>query len=103
MHDAERSDVLRALAEPLRRRIIAELLPSGMNVGTIAQRVGVQQYQVSKHLLVLRKAKIVESVAAGKIRTYSIVPELRSGLLQKVPVLDFGWCTIQVDGFIRER
>ncbi len=61
-----------ALAEPNRLRIV-ELLGGGpLTVGEIADRLGLQQPQASKHLRVLAEAGIVEARAAGNRRLYRL-------------------------------
>ncbi len=61
-----------ALAEPNRLHIV-ELLGSGpLSVGEIADRLGLRQPQVSKHLRVLADAGIVEMRAVANRRMYSL-------------------------------
>jgi DNA-binding transcriptional ArsR family regulator len=102
MSQSDRIEVLKALADLNRRRLVGALLNENLTVNSLALRVGLPQYQVSKHLGVLKRARIVQSEARWKERTYSIVPELRPGLSRPKPVLDFGWSEFVIDGFIRE-
>ena len=101
MEGSECSEVLKALADPTRRRIISALLDDGLSVNALSERISVPQYQTSKHLRVLKEARIVDVLAEGKTRTYSIVPELRLQLRGKNPALDFGCCSFSVDTFLR--
>lgn len=102
MQGSECSEVLKALADPTRRRIVEALLDGGLSVNTISERISVPQYQTSKHLRVLKEAGIVDVVAQGKVRTYSIVSELRQQLTGKNPMLDFGCCSFRVEAFLRK-
>ena len=102
MQGSECSEVLRALADPTRRKIIEALLDGGVSVNTLSERIKVPQYQTSKHLRVLKEAGIVDVLADGKTRTYSIVPDLQERLRGKDPMLDFGCCTFRVDEFLRK-
>jgi len=101
VHDANPADVLRALADPTRRRIVESLLDGPQSVTAMAERLNVQQYDTSKHLAILLKTRIVDRIAQGKLRIYSIVPELLIGLRKTDPQLDFGWAEFSINGFIR--
>jgi DNA-binding transcriptional ArsR family regulator len=63
------------LAEP-NRLLIVELLREGpLSVGEIAERLGFNQPQASKHLKVLSDAGIVEVEAVTNRRIYKLRPE----------------------------
>ena len=101
MFDDHRIAVLKALAEPTRRRIISALVDSSLTVKVISERLDVPQYQVSKHLAVLRDATIVEMEADWRFHNYTIAAALQPGLKEPEPVLDFGWVTFSIPRFIR--
>ncbi|RED64857.1 uncharacterized protein YndB with AHSA1/START domain [Cohnella lupini] len=64
-----------ALAEP-NRFLIVELLRDGpLTAGEIADRLGLGQSQVSKHLRVLSEAGLVEAFPIANRRIYSLRPE----------------------------
>lgn len=64
-----------ALAEPNRMHIV-ELLRNGpLTVGEIAERLSLQQPQVSKHLRVLSDAGIVEVQPSANRRIYKLRAE----------------------------
>jgi DNA-binding transcriptional ArsR family regulator len=66
---------LRALAEPNRLHIV-ELLRGGPRpVGDVADRLGLRQPQVSKHLRVLSDAGLVEVRVDAQRRIYELRPE----------------------------
>jgi DNA-binding transcriptional ArsR family regulator len=64
-----------ALAEPNRFRIVELLRDNPLTVGEIAERLGLGQPQVSKHLRVLSEVGIVEVQPSGNRRIYRLRPE----------------------------
>jgi len=87
---------LRALADTSRLRIIAALLTSSLSVNEIAARLKLSQYNVSKHLRVLREAEIVEMEPSANRRQYSIAEGFRSRV-SRSNTLDLGCCTMRFD------
>ena len=68
-------NALAALAEP-NRLLIVELLRSGPRpVGEIADKLHLNQPQVSKHLRVLTEAGLVEVHPAAQQRIYNLRPQ----------------------------
>ena len=61
-----------ALTEPNRLHIVELLRDGPLTVGEIAQRLGLQQPQVSKHLKVLNEAEIVEVQPQANRRIYTL-------------------------------
>lgn len=61
-----------ALAEPNRLHIIELLRDGPLTVGEIADRLGLQQPQVSKHLRVLSDAGLVEVQPSANKRIYKL-------------------------------
>lgn len=73
---ASPQDVLRALADPTRRGIFEELTRRGeQTVHALTQFSGVSQPAVSKHLTVLKRAKLVRHRRAGRETHYEAQPE----------------------------
>jgi DNA-binding transcriptional ArsR family regulator len=68
-------DVLDALAEPRRRRILDALREGEASVGSLVEQLGGSQPLVSKHLRVLREAGLVEVRVDGQRRLYRLRPE----------------------------
>jgi DNA-binding transcriptional ArsR family regulator len=64
-----------ALSEPNRFRIVELLRDNPLTVGEIADRLGLGQPQVSKHLRVLSDAGLVEANPIANRRIYSLRPE----------------------------
>ena len=65
-------DVLRALADPTRRRIL-ELLAArpGLTTSQLAARsTGITRWGVMKHLAVLREAGLISTLAEGRRRRH---------------------------------
>ncbi|MEP7356958.1 MAG: metalloregulator ArsR/SmtB family transcription factor [Anaerolineales bacterium] len=69
------ADVLAALAEPNRRRIVELLRDGPRPVGEIAQQLRLRQPQVSKHLKVLSEAGLVAARPAANQRIYQLQPQ----------------------------
>ncbi|MFL5662900.1 MAG: ArsR/SmtB family transcription factor [Ktedonobacteraceae bacterium] len=61
-----------ALMEPNRLHIVELLRDGPLTVGEIAERLGLQQPQVSKHLKVLSEAGIVEVQPQANRRIYTL-------------------------------
>lgn len=65
-------EALKALAHPLRFRILAALAGGERNVGEIEQATGIAQPGLSQQLSVLRKAELVETRKQAKLVFYSV-------------------------------
>lgn len=89
--------VLKALSEMTRLRIVRLLLKDRLGVNTIAQRLGLSEYNVSKHLRVLKDTGLVEVERAGKQRLYGMAPHLKDHLASNRNVLELGCCTFRFD------
>ena len=68
-------EALKALAHPLRLRILAALAAGERNVGEIEQVTGIGQPGLSQQLGVLRKAGLVDTRKEAKLVFYSIAGE----------------------------
>lgn len=65
-------EAFRALAHPLRWRILTTLASAERNVGEIEQATGIGQPGLSQQLGVLRKAGLVDTRKAAKLVFYSL-------------------------------
>jgi DNA-binding transcriptional ArsR family regulator len=84
MHRAEaHADVFRAIADPTRRAILDRLRAGPAAVNALADDFKQSRPAVSKHLRVLRLARLVTEERVGRERMY----QLRSQPLQQVA----GW------------
>lgn len=68
-------EALKALAHPLRWRILATLAGGERNVGELEQATGIVQPGLSQQLGVLRKAGLVATRKDAKLVFYSLAPD----------------------------
>ena len=72
------SEVLRAVAHPLRLRIIAILCRNETNVGALAAALSAEQAIVSQQLRILRMSRLVDVTRGGGQARYRLAePHLR--------------------------
>jgi DNA-binding transcriptional ArsR family regulator len=69
------SNVLEAIAEPTRRRILDAVRDKERSVGDLVEIVGMHQPGVSRHLKVLRDVGLVEVRPDAQRRLYRLRPE----------------------------
>ena len=67
--------VLRALAEPQRRRILTVVRDGELPAGAIAEHFDITHQAVSQHLRVLKDAGLLRERREGTRRLYAIRPE----------------------------
>jgi DNA-binding transcriptional ArsR family regulator len=91
------SDILKALADRTRQRIVKALLAEDLGVNELTERLGISQYNTSKHLRVLKGAGIVDARALGQRREYFIATTFRRRVERGAITLDFGCCTFRMD------
>ena len=68
------NDVFRAIADPTRRAILDRLRAGPANAGALAADFNSSRPAVSKHLRVLRQARLVADTRMGRERVYVIDP-----------------------------
>ena len=83
---------LKALGEENRLRMVRILLKKKCSVNEIAQTLGLTQYNVSKHLRVLRESGLLETQKQGQQRLYALASDFREHLADNKNVLDLGCC-----------
>jgi DNA-binding transcriptional ArsR family regulator len=83
---------MRALGDEKRLRIVRLLLKRRCSVSEIVEAVGLTQYNVSKHLRILREAGLVEQEKRSQQRLYSLAAAFAKHLETKRSVLDLGCC-----------
>jgi DNA-binding transcriptional ArsR family regulator len=88
---------LKALGEETRLRILRLLSTEQLSVNDISNQLKVSQYNVSKHLRILREAGLVETEKRGAHRLYAIAAGLKNRLAANNNVLDLGCCTFRFD------
>jgi uncharacterized protein YndB with AHSA1/START domain/DNA-binding transcriptional ArsR family regulator len=92
-------ELLAALADPARWRLVTLLAERPRPVGVLAQLAGARQPQTTKHLQTLERAGIVASQRSGQRRIYS----LRSAPLRDLAAALSGLAdTAELDGGARE-
>lgn len=89
--------MLKALADETRWRIVRELLAAPRTVGEITDRLDVTQYNVSKHVRILREAGILETERDGKHVECRVAEDFRKRLAKGGNVLDLGCCSFRFD------
>jgi len=89
--------VLKALGELNRLRIMRLLLKEQSSVDAIAHKLKISEYNVSKHLRILKDAGLLEMEKSGQHRLYVVASGLRSELAANRNVLELGCCTFRFD------
>lgn len=78
-------------------RIIRLLLRRQSEVGQISSSLGLSEYNVSKHLKILREAGLLKMCKRGKKHVYSVPACLKAHLKANSNILDLGCCTFNFD------
>ena len=90
--DAVANEVFRALADPTRRAIFEHLASDGeQTVHALTDRAGVSQPAVSKHLGILKQAKLVRDRREGRETHYSAQPQALGPLIDWMSVYGAFW------------
>ncbi len=76
------TDVLKAVAHPLRLRIVAILCEGEENVTALAERIGASQAIVSQQLRILRSHGLVAASRQGGFARYRLVEQNLKGLVR---------------------
>lgn len=92
---------LQALGEDTRVRIIGLLMDAPLDVSEITKRVGVSQYNVSKHLRILREAGLLQVEKTGRRHLYALAEDIRKRAAEG-SVLDLGCCSFRFEPSARE-
>jgi DNA-binding transcriptional ArsR family regulator len=75
MHRARaHADVFRAISDPTRRAILDRLRAGPAPVNALAAEFAQSRPAISKHLSVLRRARLVSEQRAGRERLYELEP-----------------------------
>lgn len=72
---AASSDVFHAVADPTRRSILDRLRRGDAHVNELASGFRVSRPAISRHLRVLRKARLVRERREGRQRIYQLEPD----------------------------
>lgn len=68
----DKSEILKALANPARMEICIRLKKEGCNVSTIQESLGLPQSTISQHLKILKNAGLITSKRSGTRICYSV-------------------------------
>ncbi|MFD1832234.1 MULTISPECIES: ArsR/SmtB family transcription factor [Streptomyces] len=74
------ADLMRALADPLRLRIVALLSRETLCTTHLVEETGARQTNLSNHLRVLREAGVVETEPCGRYTYYRLRPDVVESL-----------------------
>jgi DNA-binding transcriptional ArsR family regulator len=88
---------LKALGDHSRWSIVRELLGEELTVGGLVERLGISQYNISKHLRILREAGIVETTKDGKFVHARVTNPFRTRLSEDRKTLNLGCCSFHFD------
>ncbi|MGC4003337.1 MAG: metalloregulator ArsR/SmtB family transcription factor [Pirellulales bacterium] len=92
------ADRLKALAEPIRLRIVSLLLEGAKTVGEIAAGLDEDVVKTSHHLGILRTAKILAAAKEGRFVRYALDPEVvRLGKTFFAGQIDLGCCQVRLE------
>ncbi|MCI0746974.1 MAG: metalloregulator ArsR/SmtB family transcription factor [Verrucomicrobia subdivision 3 bacterium] len=94
---AECIRMLKALADETRWQIVRELLERTLTISELTRRLGLTQYNVSKHVRILREAGIVTTEKEGKNLNCTVDPGLKQRIARNKNQLDLGCCTFRFD------
>jgi len=86
------AEMLKVLADENRLLIIQKLLKRELSVTDLADAVGIEAYNMSRHLKILEFSGLVEKRKASNHRICRITGALKHGLSDGATVLDSGWC-----------
>ncbi len=86
------AELLQALAEPHRIRIVESLWNGSRNVTELANLLEVKIVNVSHHLGVMRSAGLVRQEKKGRFVVYSLHPDYFSSANATTTHLNLGWC-----------
>lgn len=85
--DTTTERLLKALAEPLRRRIVELLATEALCTCHLVAETGAGQTTISHHLRVLRESRLVDTEACGRFTYYRLRPEALQVIADEVTEL----------------
>lgn len=88
---------LKALSDESRLRIVGALVKKRLSVNELAGKLDLSQYNVSKHLRILRAAGILDMEPKMNRHEYFIAPKFQRQLTRNKNELDLGCCVFRFD------
>ena len=80
------NEILKSIAHPIRLKILCFLMEDEKNVGEIEQQFGSTISNISQHLTILRKAKIINRRKEANYMFYSIKDKNMQNLLNSIKI-----------------
>jgi ArsR family transcriptional regulator, nickel/cobalt-responsive transcriptional repressor len=100
MHDPlsskECAERLKALADAERLRIVQTLRSGPKNVGQIAAELRAEIANVSHHLQILKREKLVDTHKQGRFVVYRLHPDVFAATRSSSDCLDLGCCKLEL-------
>ncbi|WP_020471708.1 ArsR/SmtB family transcription factor [Zavarzinella formosa] len=91
------ADLLQAIGEKNRIRIIECLWDGAKNVSELAKLLKIEIVNVSHHLGVLKSARLVQHEKKGRYVLYSLAPEyFNTADATTNSQLNLGWCNLSI-------
>ena len=90
------AELLQAIGEKNRIRIIECLWEGSKNVSELAKLLKIEIVNVSHHLGVLKSARLVQHEKKGRFVVYSLSPDYFNGDGSKNGTLNLGWCQLAI-------
>jgi ArsR family transcriptional regulator len=92
----ECADRLKALADEDRLRIVQALRAGPKNVSELADEIKEEMANVSHHLQILKREKIVETEKQGRFIVYRLHPDVFAATRSTSECLDLGCCKLEL-------
>lgn len=90
------ADLLKALADPERLRLIQALRERPQSVSDLAALLDNEIGNISHHLKVLRQRKLVTTQRCGKLVIYSLANDILNARGIKTDRLELGCCCLEL-------
>lgn len=85
----ELAHIMGVLAHPVRIRLIEELKPGPLDVGTLSEKMDLPQATVSQHLSILRNNRLVKPQRQGRNVNYTLTHQwLAAWLLEGLKLFE---------------
>jgi ArsR family transcriptional regulator, nickel/cobalt-responsive transcriptional repressor len=92
----ECAERLKALADPDRLRIVQALRAGEKNVTEIAAELKGEIANVSHHLQILKRERLVETEKQGRFVVYRLHPDVFAATRSSADSLDLGCCKLEL-------
>jgi len=96
MSSKECAERLKALADADRLKIVQVLRGGPRNVGEIAAALAAEIANVSHHLQILKRERLVETEKQGRFVVYRLHPDVFAATRTATDCLDLGCCKLEL-------